>query len=78
MRADIVTWCRECITCATRQPGKKLRAPLVPVPVAGPFDRVGVDILQLPKSRLGNRYAIVFVDILPSGPRCIPLVTSLL
>ena len=38
--------------------------PLVPIPVAGPFDRVEVDILQLPKSRLGNQYAIVFVDYL--------------
>ena len=57
-----------CVTCAARQPGKKLKAPLVPIPVAGPFDRVGVDILQLPKSRLGNQYAIVFVDYLTNWP----------
>ena len=40
------------------QPGKKLRSPL------SLFDLVGVDILELPKSRLGNWYAIVFVDYL--------------
>lgn len=68
MRSDIVRWCRECVTCATRQPGKKLKAPLVRIPVAGPFDRVGVDILQLPTSRLGNQYAIVFVDYLAKWP----------
>ena len=72
MRSDIVSWCRECITCATRQPGKKLKSPLVPIPVAGPFDRVGVDILQLPKSRLGNQYAIVFVDYLTKWPEVYP------
>ena len=72
MRADIVSWCRECITCATRQPGKKLKSPLVPIPVAGPFDRVGVDILQLPKSRLGNQYAVVFVDYLTKWPEVYP------
>ena len=64
MRSDIVKWCQECITCATRQPGKKLKSPLVPVPVAGPFDRVGVDVLQLPTSILRNQYAIVFPDYL--------------
>ena len=37
MRADIVSWCRECITCATRQPGKKLKSPLVPIPVCNNF-----------------------------------------
>ena len=68
MRADIVGWCRECITCATCQTGKKLKSPLVPIPVAGPFDQVGVDILQLPNSRLGNQYAIVFVDYLIKSP----------
>ena len=72
MRSDIVSWCRECIICATRQPGKKLKSPLVPIPVAGPFDRVGVDILQLPKSRLGNQYAIVFVDYLTKWPEVYP------
>ena len=47
MHSDIVSWHGECITHATRQPGKKLKSPLVPIPVDGPFDQVGVDILQL-------------------------------
>ena len=39
-----------------------MRAPLTPIPVAGPFDRVGVDVLKLPNSSSGNQYAVVFVD----------------
>ena len=68
MRADISHWCRECTTCASRQVGKPVRPPLTPIPVAGPFDRVGVDVLQLPKSASGNRYAVVFVDFLTKWP----------
>lgn len=42
--------------------------PIAPIPVAGPFDKVGVDVLQLPKSFEGNQYAIVFVDYLTKWP----------
>ena len=68
MRRDIVTWCRMCITCATRSVGRRAQPPLTPIPVAGPFDRVGVDVLQLPKTKRGNRYAIVFVEYLTKWP----------
>ena len=44
----------------------------MPIPVAGPFDRVGVDIVQLPKSSKGNQYAIVFVDYLTKWPEVYP------
>ena len=40
------------------------------IPVAGPFDRVGADFIKFPKSKNGNQYAIVFVDYLTSGWRC--------
>ena len=33
-----------------------------------PFDRVGVDVLQLPKTSTGNRYAVVFMDYLTKWP----------
>ena len=52
MRTDICKWCRACITCATRQTGRATRPPLVD----GPFDRIGVDVIQFPKSKKGNRY----------------------
>ena len=58
MRQDICAWCRACMTCATRRVGKVVR------PVAGAFDRVGVDVIQFVTSRQGNMYAVVFVDYL--------------
>ena len=68
MRRDIAHWCRACLTCASRYPGRPIRPQLTPIPVSGPFDRVGVDVLQLPKTKRGNRYAVVFVDYLTKWP----------
>ena len=68
MRNDIIWWCKSCITCASRQVGRAIKPPLTPIPVAGPFDRVGVDVIQFPKSYEGNQYGIVFVDYLTKWP----------
>ena len=68
MRADILHWCRSCIVCATRRLGHTVTPPLVPIPVAGPFDRVGDDVIQFPKLHQGNHYAVVFVDYLTKWP----------
>ena len=41
-----------------------MKLPLLPIPVGGPFHRVGVDIMELPLTVHGNKYVIVFVDYL--------------
>ena len=51
MRKDIHYWCRACLTCATRHIGQATRPPLTPIPVSGPFEWVGVDVIQFPKSQ---------------------------
>ena len=63
-----VNWPSGCITCASRHIGQREKPPLTPIPVAGPFDKVGVDILQLPKSFEGKQYATVSVDYLTKWP----------
>lgn len=68
MRGDIIRWCRACLVCASRRVGNAITPPLTPIPVSGPFDRVGVDVIQFPKSYHGNQYAIVFVDYLTKWP----------
>lgn len=45
-----------------------MKAPLTPIPVAGPFDRMGVDIIRFPKSYSGNQCAVVFMDYLTEWP----------
>ena len=53
--------------CVSRQVGQVVR-PLTPIPVAGPFDHIGVDLLHFPKSASGNKYAVVFIDYLTKWP----------
>ena len=65
---DISRWTRACLVCATYHTGRAPRPPLTPIPVADPFDRVGVDVIQFPRSRDGNQYAVVFVDYLTKWP----------
>ena len=68
MRRDVTHWTRGCIVCSTRSVGRAVRPPLTPIPVAGPFDRIGVDVIQFPKTSRGNQYAVVFT---PNGRRCL-------
>ena len=65
MRKDVRTHCRSCLNCATRKgTGGAGRPPLQPIPVGGPFHRLGVDVLQLLLTEAGNRYVVVFMDYL--------------
>ena len=68
MRADICKWCRSCLVCVTHQAGRVVQPPLIPIPVYDSFHRVGVDVIQFPKSHTGNRYGVVFIDYLTKWP----------
>ena len=68
MRSDITKWSRGCTVCTTHGPGQAVKPVLTPIPVARPFDRVGIDVIQFPLSRNGNRYAVVVVDYLTKWP----------
>jgi len=68
MHSDVRRWCKACLVCAMRQTGHPTKVPLCPIPVTGPFDCVGVDVLPLPHTFDGNQYAVVFVDYLTKWP----------
>ena len=64
MRKEIAQLCCSCETCASRNVGKPVKPYFMPIPVAGPFDQVGVDVIKFPCSSQGKRYAVVFIDYL--------------
>ena len=69
MAGDVHRYCRACLVCSTRKGNRKTcKPPLQPIPVGGPFHRVGVDVLQLPLTARGNRYVVVFMDYLTKWP----------
>ena len=72
MRADIFSRCQGCLTYATLHVGQAMKPPLPPVPVEGPFHCMGVDVLQLPVSANGNKYAVLFMDYLTKWPEVFP------
>lgn len=53
--------------------GRHYHFPLHPIPVKCPFQIVGVDILELPKTDKGNYYVLVFQDFLMIWPFTFPM-----
>ena len=54
--------------CGTYNSGRTMRPPLTPISVAGPFDRIGIDVIQFPQLHTGNQYALVIMDYLTKWP----------
>jgi len=65
MYSDVYHHCRSCLTCASfNGSGRRHHPPLKPIPVGAPFDRVGIDIMEMPLTQDGNRYVVVMMDYL--------------
>ena len=64
--ADVQHWCTSCVHCAMKKsPKNRPKAPLLTIPVEGPFDMIGVDAEgPFPVTKSANRYLIVFTDYL--------------
>ena len=70
MNTEIEKWCALCVDCATKKTPRNLaKAPLQPIPVEGPFDRVAVDISgPFPTSERGKKYVVIFTDYFTKWP----------
>ena len=74
-KKDVINWCRRCDTCAQTKPGPKgQKAKLAQVPVAGPMERVAVDIVcPVPQTDNGNLYILVLGDYFSKWTEAFPL-----
>ena len=48
--------------------GRQHRPPLKPIPIQRPFQKIGVDIMDLPYTERGNKHIVVFQDMFTKWP----------
>ena len=73
MYRDTVKFSKSCPECAiVSSVGRRNKPPLCPIPVQRPFQIVGVDIMELPKTSKGNKYVVVFQDFATKWPLVFP------
>ena len=74
MRRDVENYVRNCHICESRKnPVKTQRAPLHPHSSGAPFEKIAVDILEVPMSDKGNKYIIVIGDYFTKWVEVFPL-----
>ena len=74
MYVDVHNTVKSCPECAiVSGGGRKTKPPLHPIPVQRPFQIIGVDIMELPKTKKGNRYVVVFQDFFSKWPMVYPV-----
>ena len=60
-----MAYCKRCPECAiVSGAGRQHRPPLKPIPVQRPFQKIGVDIMDLPCTEHGNKHVVIFQDTL--------------
>lgn len=74
MYRDIKDWCEKCKACQTRRsPVPAQRAPMGGSQSVRPFERVAMDLLELPVTSRGNRYVLVVEDYFTKYVNLYPL-----
>ena len=65
MHSDMMNHCKSCLQCTVVNASGRVHKPsLKPIPVQRAFQIMGVDIMELPRTKQGNRYVAVFQDFL--------------
>ncbi|KFD59554.1 hypothetical protein M514_28268 [Trichuris suis] len=73
MAEDVKRYCANCNICQQVKPSPLPPAPLQPFPFGKPWERVAVDILEVPMSQLGNRYLLVLQDWFTKWVEAVPM-----
>jgi len=74
MYNDVLSYCKRCPECAVVSgTDRQHRPPLKPIPIQRPFQKVGVDIMDLPCTERGNKHVVVFQDMFTKWPLVFPV-----
>ena len=70
---DPVAFANQCAECAVSGHGPRpAHPPLQPIPVQRPFQIWGINIMELPVTKKGNRYVVVLQDVFTKWPLVFP------
>ncbi len=68
MYGDVNQHCKTCPQCViVMGAGRPGHPPLQPIPVSKPFQIMGIDIMDLPRTIKGNKHVVVVQDFLRLG-----------
>ena len=72
---DVARYCRSCEICQRNFSGRPAKVPLINLPLIDtPFARIAMDLIgPLPKSKKGNRFALVVIDMATKYPDAVAL-----
>jgi hypothetical protein len=74
MGQDIFKRCESCHSCIfTRPRHPDTRVIMSSSPPTRPFERLSVDLIKFPRSKLGNEYAVVFIDFFTRWTEAMPV-----
>ena len=74
MYSDAINHAKRCLECALATGGARPgHPPLNPIPVQRPFQILGTDVMDLPKTERGNKHVLVFQDFLTKWPLVFPM-----
>ena len=74
MYVDAVRYVENCPECTiVMGTGRHHNPPLHPILVDCPFQILGIDLMELPKTHRGNKYVVVIQDYLTKWPLVYPL-----
>ncbi|EYC05399.1 hypothetical protein Y032_0082g1560 [Ancylostoma ceylanicum] len=76
MQQDISKWCKECKNCFLANSKITKIPPLKPFTVTKPFEVIGVDVLEMGRTRNGNRYLVVVIDHFSKWLEAYPVETK--
>ena len=74
---DIRSYCETCVPCQRRsQPTPHVEAALRTEAVSRPYERIAMDITEMPLSAKGNKYALVLMDYFSKYVHVFPMVNQ--
>ena len=73
MAKDVTDYCRSCSQCTPAKQPMPTKAPLINTPIGTAWQRIAMDVLEVPMNEKGNRYFLVMQDYFTKWLEAMPM-----